>query len=137
MNLLKDTGAVVTATSISSARVARQSFVASALLPTFMCFATVAHGQEPNSQSGAGATAPEGSDVAETGKKLSNPLSNVWALFTEFDTTFSNGKANSGHKKVGSRMIFQPIVPIPLFGEGEKEWRFIRRSHRLEDREVG
>jgi len=117
MNLSKHTGA----------RVVRQSFVASALLLAFMTFATAAHGQEPRSQSGAAATAPEGSDVAETGKKLSNPLSNVWALFTEFDTNFSDGNANSGHKKVGSRMIFQPIIPMPLFGKGEKAWGLITR----------
>lgn len=109
------------------AQVARHSFAASALLLALICFATAAHGQQPGSQSGAGATAPEGGDVAETGKKLSNPLSNVWAMFTEFDTNFSDGNANKGHKKVGSRMIFQPILPIPLFGEGDKQWSLITR----------
>lgn len=127
MNRLKDTGAVVTVTSIRTARVAHQSFVASALLLACMFFATVAHGQEPGSQSGAGATAPPNGDVSETGKKLSNPLSNVWAMFTEFDMNFSDGKLNSGHKQIGSRMIFQPILPIPLYGRGEKEWRLITR----------
>jgi hypothetical protein len=127
MNRLKDRDAMVTVTSVRRARGARRSFVASALLLAFMGFATAAYGQEPGSQGGEGAIATEGGDVAETGKKLSNPLSNVWALFTEFDTNFSDGKVNSGHKKVGSRMIFQPIVPIPLFGEGDKQWRLITR----------
>jgi hypothetical protein len=112
--------------TIQGGRVGRQSIVATPLLLACICFATAAHAQEPASQSG-GATAPEGGDVAETGKKLSNPLSNVWALFTEFDTNLSDGKANSGHKKVGSRMIFQPILPIPLFGQGDKQWRLITR----------
>src|SRR5205823_8768228 len=64
---------------------------------------------------------------SETGKKLANPLSNVWALFTEFDFNFSDGKLNPGHPQAGSRMIFQPILPIPLFGSEEKEWKLITR----------
>jgi hypothetical protein len=127
MKILKDKGAVVTATSSRSARVGQQPVVASALLLlAFVFCATAAHGQESPAKPG-GATAPEGGDVSETGKKLSNPLSNVWALFTEFDLNFSNGKVNSGHDQVGSRMIFQPILPIPLHGEGDKEWRLITR----------
>ena len=114
-------------TAIRSARVGWQAVVPSALLLALVFFATAARGQEPRVQPGGGVTAPEHGDVAETGKKLSNPISDVWALFTEFDLTFSDGNLNSGHKKVGGRMIFQPIVPIPLYGTGEKEWRFITR----------
>ena len=40
--------------------------------------------QPPARRSPAGAA---GGDVAETGKKLSNPLSDVWALFSRFDAT--------------------------------------------------
>jgi hypothetical protein len=65
-------------------------------------------------------TAPEAGDAAETAKKLANPLSNVWALFTEFDLNFSDGNLNPGHPRVGGRMLFQPILPIPLFGSEEK-----------------
>jgi hypothetical protein len=72
-------------------------------------------------------TAPEAGDVSETGKKLANPLSNVWAMFTEFDSNFSDGKLNPGHQRAGSRTIFQPILPIPLFGSEEKEWQLITR----------
>ena len=72
-------------------------------------------------------TAPEAGDAAETAKKLANPLSNVWALFTEFDLNFSDGNLNPGHPRVGGRMIFQPILPIPLFGSEEKEWQLITR----------
>jgi hypothetical protein len=69
----------------------------------------------------------ESGSLAETGAKLSNPVSNVWALFTEFDLSFNNGNANQGDDKVGSLMNFQPVLPIPLFGEGDDEWRMITR----------
>ena len=36
---------------------------------------------------------PHGS-LGEVSHKLSNPLSSVWALFTEFDLNFNNGNAN-------------------------------------------
>ena len=114
--------------NIRSARIGRHPVVASALLLAFVFFATAARGQGPPVQpGGGGVTAPEGGDASETGKKLSNPLSNVWALFTQFDLNVSDGNVNSGHKQVGSRMIFQPILPIPLHGQGEKEWRLITR----------
>ena len=66
-------------------------------------------------------------DLGEIGAKLSNPASDVWALFTEFDLTFSDGDLNQGDAKVGGRMIFQPILPFPLYGEGDDEWRFTTR----------
>jgi hypothetical protein len=115
-------------TIIRSARVGRQPFVAQALLLAFVSLAIPARGQQTAIQpAGGGVTAPEAGDVSETGKKLSNPLSDVWALFTEFDLNFSDGNVNSGHELAGGRTIFQPIVPIPLYGEGEKEWKFITR----------
>ena len=95
-------------TIIRSARVGRQPVVAPALLLAFVFFATTARGQEAHVQPGGGATAPEAGDVSETGKKLANPLSNVWALFTEFDFNFSDGNLNPGHQRAGGRTIFQP-----------------------------
>lgn len=44
--------------------------------------------------------------LAEIGAKLANPVSDVWALFTEFDLTFSDGDLNAGNAKIGGRMIF-------------------------------
>jgi hypothetical protein len=70
---------------------------------------------------------PEHGDLSEIGAKLSNPVSNVWALFTEFDLNFSNGDLNQGDAKPGSRMLFQPVLPIPLFGEGDEQWKLITR----------
>ena len=82
-------------------------------------FAPVASAQEPKGASG--------SDVAETGRKLSNPLSDVWALFTRFDANFADGDVNQGDAKVGGRMLFQPILPVPLHGTGANRWNFIAR----------
>ena len=80
------------------------------------------------------ATAPPAHDVgkehgslAEIGHKLSDPTSNVWALFTEFDLTFSDGDVNNGNAKIGGDMNFQPILPIPLYGEGKDQWKVIVR----------
>jgi hypothetical protein len=107
-------------TIIRSARVGRQPVVASALLLAFVSLVIPARGQQTTIQSGGGVTAPEAGDVVETGKKLSNPLSDVWALFTEFDLNFSDGNVNSGHERAGGRTIFQPIVPIPSTARGNR-----------------
>ena len=76
---------------------------------------------------GSGSTQGESEDLQEVNRKLSNPVSDVWALFTEFDLFFSDGDVNRGSDEVGGRMIFQPIMPIPLYGEGKDEWKLITR----------
>jgi len=114
-------------TTIRRARAGRHSVVPAALLLAFVFFTTGARGQEARVEPGDGVTAPESGDAAETARKLANPLSNVWALFTEFDLPLSDGNLNSGHPRVGGRMLFQPILPIPLFGSEEKEWQLITR----------
>ncbi len=96
-----------------------RSFLGVASLLAFLSFASVASGQEPQAASQG--------DAAETGRKLSNPLSDIWALFTRFDASFSDGDVNSGDSKVGSSMIFQPILPFPLYGQGAKRWNLITR----------
>jgi hypothetical protein len=65
--------------------------------------------------------------LAATGAKLSNPVSDVWALFTEFDVFFNNGNASGGNDNVGSLMNFQPILPVPVYGEGEDRWQVLLR----------
>jgi hypothetical protein len=62
-------------------------------------------------------------DVDEIGEALSNPVSDIWALFTEFDLIFSDGDVNRGDAKVGSAMLFQPIMPLPLW----RDWKLIVR----------
>jgi hypothetical protein len=96
-----------------------RSFVGTASLLAFVTLAPAAAGQEPKG-------APE-SDVAETGKKLSNPVADVWALFSRFTVNFADGDVNSGDSKVGGSMIFQPILPVPLYGTGPNRWNLITR----------
>ena len=63
-----------------------------------------------------------GDDAAAIGKKLSNPASDVWALFTEFDFNTYGGRA-VGTQKHSITTIFQPICPVPL----TKNWKVITR----------
>jgi hypothetical protein len=70
---------------------------------------------------------PEHGSLDEIGAKISNPTSNVWSLVTEFDLSFSDGDLNRGSAKLGGRMIFQPAMPIPLYGEGKEAWKLITR----------
>jgi hypothetical protein len=65
----------------------------------------------------------EHGSLGDVSRKLSNPTSNVWAMFTEFDLSFSDGNFNRGDAKVGSAMNFQPILPIPL----TDKWKVIVR----------
>ncbi len=74
----------------------------------------------------AGADSEQAS-LAEVGAKLSDPTSNVWALFTEFDLTFNDGDVNTGNAEIGGNMLFQPIMPVPLYGEGKNQWKIITR----------
>jgi hypothetical protein len=109
-------------TRIRQANAGWQPAVISALLFTLFFFTPELHVQPVD-----GGAVPEGVDPAATGRKLSNPLGDVWALFTEFDVNTSNGNLTSGDQQVGSRVIFQPILPFPLSGSGGKQWRFITR----------
>jgi len=69
----------------------------------------------------------EHGSAAEVGAKLSDPTSNVWAMFTQFGLTTSDGDFNTNDPEIGGNMIFQPIMPIPLFGEGADQWKLITR----------
>jgi len=97
----------------------RRSSCGAATLVAFASFAPAALAQKPEA-------AAEG-DVAETGKKLSNPISDVWALFTHVDLNFADGDINTGDSRVGSKLIFQPILPIPLHGTAANRWKLITR----------
>ena len=94
------------------------------------CLLLLVPGMATGDQADANQKAPAGSgkaSLAETGAKLSNPVSDVWALFTEFDFSFNNGNANNGDDKIGSLMNFQPILPIPIYGEGDDRWQVLVR----------
>ena len=45
---------------------------------------------------GVAAAADAHANLGEVAAKLSNPVSDVWALFTEFDLSFNNGNVNRG-----------------------------------------
>ena len=75
----------------------------------------------------APASVPVKKDLGEIGAKLSNPASDVWAIFTEFSLNFSDGDLNEGSPEIGGRMIIEPVLPFPLYGEGNDEWRLITR----------
>lgn len=61
--------------------------------------------------------------LGELGAKLSNPLSDVWALFTEFDLNFNEGDLSDGDHKKGGAMLFQPVMPFKF----TKNWKMITR----------
>jgi hypothetical protein len=83
---------------------------------------TTARAQPAQAPTATASSRPQQQDLSEIGRKLANPVSDVWGLFTEFDLFFSDGDDNLGEPEVGSRMIFQPIMPFPLCGSGDKEW---------------
>lgn len=74
------------------------------------------HDADAPAVSADGAQSEHGS-AAEVGAKLSDPTSNVWAMFKQFGITTSDGDFNTNDPEIGGNMIFQPIMPIPLFGE--------------------
>jgi hypothetical protein len=61
--------------------------------------------------------------LSEVGQKLSNPVSNVWAHFTEFDLRFSDGDLNRDDPEVSGAITYQPILPVPL----TEDWKVIVR----------
>jgi len=61
------------------------------------------------------ALADDAPTAAEIGKKLANPVSDVWALFTEFDFIWNDGSLNTRDaRRVSSQTLFQPVLPIKL-----------------------
>src|SRR5262245_66448221 len=71
---------------------------------------------------------PDNSDLGEVGNKLANPLSDLWALsFSANAPQFFDGDLNTGDPEVGGVLLFQPVMPFPLYGEGEDQWRLITR----------
>jgi hypothetical protein len=55
-------------------------------------------------------------------------MSELWQLSMSFNSpAFYDGDLNRGDSKVGGSMLFQPVLPIPIFGTGEAQWRVITR----------
>jgi len=89
-----------------------------------LIFGVVAHPTmaEEASRQTSGSDTGSGS-LAELGSKLSNPLSDVWALFTEFNFNWSRGDLSDNDYKFGSDMLFQPVRPFKL----TDSWKLITR----------
>jgi len=67
---------------------------------------------------------PEHGTLGDIGAKLANPLGDVWALNMSFNMpAFYDGDVNTGDPQLGATLLFQPILPIPLHGTGDGEWR--------------
>lgn len=64
--------------------------------------------------------------LEEVAAKLSNPISDVWAINTQWGVTFSDGDINRGAAEVGGFLQMQPALPIPLY-QGDFKWRLILR----------
>src|SRR5260370_38696645 len=85
---------------------------------TLILFGGTAYSQESGSERGS---------LEEISQELTNPVSNVWSMFTEFDLAFSGGDLKKGSSNVGGRMIFQPVLPFPLYGQGQDQCKLITR----------
>jgi hypothetical protein len=71
---------------------------------------------------------PKHGSMGAVGAKLSDPTSNVWALQFNFQgPQFFDGDLNLGSPEVGGNVIFQPVLPFPLYGTGENQWKMITR----------
>jgi hypothetical protein len=69
-----------------------------------------------------------GGDLGKIGAKLANPLANLWALNMSFNMPqFYDGDANTGDPQLGATLLFQPVMPIPLYGTGDDQLRLITR----------
>jgi hypothetical protein len=67
-------------------------------------------------------------NLGEVGAKLANPLGELWALSGSFNMPqFYDGDINTGDPELGAALLFQPVLPIPLYGSGENTWRLITR----------
>ena len=71
-------------------------YLFAASLLVLVSFAARAGGQQPEAAQ---------KNLAEVGKRLSNPLSDVWALFARFTLNSSDGNATSTDPKVGGAML--------------------------------
>ena len=68
-------------------------------------------------------SAPAEPDMAEIAKKANNPLSDVWLLINQNDTSLMRGDLVKG-TKVRNSFKIQPVMPIPVF---KQKWNLIFR----------
>lgn len=74
------------------------------------------------------AFADDDADLGKTGAELANPLGNLWALNMSFGLPqLYDGDIVSSAPRTGTSLLFQPVMPIPMFGTGEEQLRVITR----------
>jgi hypothetical protein len=82
---------------------------------------------EPEGNKDHAAHPPHGS-LGNVGAKLADPLSDMWSMQFNFQAPgFSDGDLNTGSPQVGGNLVMQPVMPLPMYGSGENEWRLITR----------
>ena len=106
-------------------------------LASSLCLSVVLVGPFTAKPSAAGeASAPEAishkrsehGSLSNIGAKLADPTSNVWALQLNISgPQFFDGDLNSGSPELGGNAVFQPVLPIPLYGTGENQWKMVTR----------
>ena len=69
----------------------------------------------------------EQDNVKELSQKTTDPTSELALVFTQFALTVNDGDDNKGDAKAAGNIVFQPIIPIPIYGSGDDEWRFVSR----------
>jgi hypothetical protein len=66
--------------------------------------------------------------MGNIGAKIANPVSDMWSIqFNVQAPSFYEGDLNRGSDEVGGNVLFQPVLPIPVYGSGEDTWRLIVR----------
>ncbi len=90
--------------------------------------------QEPGEDAGEGGSSPSGErtladlDPKEASQQSANPVGEFAYIFTQFANVFSDGDARGGNDtKHSGQIVFQPIIPIPVYGAEENEWRIVTR----------
>jgi len=74
------------------------------------------------------AHAEDEADLSKTGAELANPLGTLWALSASFGLPqFYDEEKITGGPQLGANVLFQPVMPIPLYGSGADELRLITR----------
>jgi hypothetical protein len=91
--------------------IVRQKLWLALLFVVTLCFVPVSALAE---DSGTQDSGTKHGSLSELSSKLSDPTSDVWALFTEFDWTNNRGDISGNDYKSGTDMIFQPIMPFHL-----------------------
>ena len=82
----------------------------------------------PHFAQGADQDSKSEQDLGKIGAELANPLSELWALNMSINMPqFYDGDVNTGDPEIGASMLFQPILPFPLYGTGDDVWRLITR----------